>query len=383
MSNRGRIAIFSANYLPSLGGVEVYTNGLSRELARQGHMVTIITNDVFGLGSHDEEEGGVQIVRLPCLSLLGGRLPFPKPGHLRRSLLAELGATRFDGVLVNTRFYPHSLTGARLARSQGLTPVVLDHGSAYLTFGSAFLDVAVRAWEHVMTAFIKAATASFWGISMASVRWLTTFGIRANGVLPNAIDADGFVSESSERDFRKEMGIDPEALLLCFAGRLVPEKGIENLLHAMSLLQEEPVHLIIAGDGPLRHRVESESGGHVAYVGRLQRPDLASLLKQSDLLCLPTRSEGFSTTLLESAACGTPALITPVGGVDELIPNDDFGTVLRSDAAGEIAAQVTRLNSSRDAVKRQAENVSRRVRDEYGWQSAAAQVVKAMGLVRA
>ncbi|MBE6470024.1 MAG: glycosyltransferase family 4 protein [Coriobacteriaceae bacterium] len=376
-----RIAVFSANYLPSLGGVEVYTNGLAHELARQGHQVTIVTNDVSNLGPRAVERNGVRIVRLPCFPLLNGRLPLPRLSHLRKALWAELSVEKYDGVLVNTRFYPHSLSGVRFAEMKGLHAVVLDHGSAYLTFGSALLDLAVRAWEHGMTALVKSKKVSFWGISQSSVRWLETFGIRAHGVLPNAIDADGFRGQSSNRDFRKELGIGSGPFVMCFAGRLVPEKGIDALLQAMDALDGRPVHLIIAGDGPLKREVERKRSDHVSYVGRLQRPDLAALFDQCDVLCLPTRSEGFSTTLLEAASCGTPALITHVGGVDELIPSAEFGTVLRSASSNEIALQVLRLCENRSLLKRQAENVSKRVRHEYSWNQAAAKVLSAMHLV--
>lgn len=381
MAASRRIAIFSANYLPSLGGVEVYTNGLAHEFARQGHRVTIITNDVFNLGARAVEGHGVRVVRLPCFPLLNGRLPVPKPCHLRRTLWSELAAEKYDGVLINTRFYPHSISGVQFANVMDIDAVVLDHGSAYLTLGSAPLDFAVRAWEHGITELIKSKKVSFWGISQSSVRWLEAFGIRASGVLPNAIDADAFREHASNRDYRKELGIGSGSFVMCFAGRLVPEKGVNTLLQAMDMLDGRPIHLIIAGDGPLRSEVAGIRSSHVSYVGRLQRHDLAALFEQCDVLCLPTRSEGFSTTLLEASACGTPALITHVGGVDELIPNAEFGTVLHSASSSEIAHQAFRLAEDRALIRRQAENVSERVRHEYSWNQAAAKVLSAMRLV--
>ena len=96
-----------------------------------------------------------------------------------------------DGVLVNARFYPHSLLGMRIARRHGVRPVVLDHGSAYLSFSNPVLDPAVRLYEHAMTAWGRRYDAAYYGISRKSAEWLGTFGIRAEGVIPNAIDAAG------------------------------------------------------------------------------------------------------------------------------------------------------------------------------------------------
>lgn len=102
---------------------------------------------------------------------------------------------------------------------------------------------------------------------------------------------------------------------MAFVGRLISEKGVRQIIEASRSreLVERGIVFAMAGSGPLEDMVRAAQGTSLCYLGRLSRRDTSALLQESDLLCLPTRSEGFSTTLLEAAACGCPAVVTDVG----------------------------------------------------------------------
>lgn len=370
--------IFSANYFPSLGGVEKYTQSLASELTSEGHGVCIVTNNVFGLCNHEVLANDVEIVRLPCRPLFGGRLPIPRPDDSYRRLVHDLKARDWRGVLVNTRFYPHSLLGVDVAVACGVKPIVCDHGSAYLTFGNKVADVAVRGWEHAITAMIKHRDADFYAVSARSLEWLKTFGIEGKGVLSNSIDATRYRKSASAREFKSEFGVPAENLLVSFIGRFIPEKGVGVLLEAMKSLSDRPISLLMAGDGPLRNQIEEARLGNVKLVGRLDQPDVAALLQQSDLYCLPSRSEGFSTSLLEASACGTPALVTAVGGTDELIPDDSYGRVVRGSLnAGVLSGQLLLLENDREGLRQMGCRARDLVEKEYSWAQTAHAFVRA------
>lgn len=370
--------IFSANFLPNIGGVERFTDGLSGALVEMGHQVTIVTNNTFGLASTETLRDGIDIIRLPCFPLIGGRMPLPKPSGEFRSLWRSLQSLKFDGVIVNTRFYAHSLLGVWLARRHGLTPLVLDHGSAYLTFGNPILDVMVRLYEHGITALVKRFNPNFYGISLKSVEWLKTFGIQALGVINNSIDAASYRLQASNRSFREELAISADCLLVTFTGRFIPEKGISVLIEMMRLLEDEPIHLVMAGDGPLRKMVDESCLENIHIVGRLDAPDIASLLMDSDLFCLPTRSEGFSTSLLEAVACGTPFLSTDVGGARELAPDDSYGFVMESADAAAFASVVRAVANKKEDLKVMGVRCRQRAESQCSWQFAAERVVSCL-----
>lgn len=322
-------AIFSAQYLPHVGGVETFTANLAHQLVLGGDGVCVVTSARDDAPEVETQDDGVRIVRLPSIQLMGGRLPLSRHESRERSLLSAVSSLGIDRVLVNTRFYGTSVTGLRFAQDLGIPAVLLDHGSAWLTFGSvAALDAAAHAWERRMTARDVSLGATFAGISEKSAAWLSTFGIKTSLVIPNAIDAASFRAESSGRDFRSELGIPSDTTLIVFVGRLAPEKGPERLLEAVRQLGETYA-CVLAGEGALRPQLERDPPANTHLVGNLSHPDLSALLSQADVFCLPTRSEGFCTSLLEAGAWGVPCVVPDVGGAREVLCHDGltFGAI--------------------------------------------------------
>ena len=373
------ICVFSALYLPNMGGVERFTDSLAAELAAEGHSVIVVTNNTHGLSVSEVLDNGVEVIRLPCKNLINGRYPVPIKNSCYHGLMADLESRRVDGVLVNTRFYLHSLIGVRFAERKGLRAVVLDHGSAYLTLGSKLLDWVIERYEDGITAWLKRRDVDFYGISKKSVEWLSHFGICAKGVISNAIDVEAYRGQASGRQFRKELGAE-DGLLVSFVGRLIPEKGIDALLEIMGSLQDRSVHLAVAGDGPLFDQVDTSPLPNVHALGRLNSSDTAALLMDSDLFCLPTRSEGFSTSLLEAAACGTASLVPDVGGAREIIPNDSFGFVSERVDVNRYAEIIRSVDDGKFDLKAMGIKCRLHVEKLLSWGDVAACVVDACNL---
>ena len=373
------ICVFSALYLPSMGGVERFTDSLAAELAAEGHSVIVVTNNTHGLSDSEVLDNGVEVIRLPCKNLINGRYPVPIKNSCYHGLMADLESRRVDGVLVNTRFYLHSLIGVRFAESKGLKAVVLDHGSAYLTLGSKPLDWAIERYEDGITAWLRRRDVDFYGISKKSIEWLSHFGIRAKGVISNAIDAEAYRAQASGRQFRKELGIEDE-LLVSFVGRLISEKGIDVLLEIMGRLQDRSIHFVVAGDGPLFDQVDTSPLPNVHAVGRLNSSDTAALLMDSDLFCLPTRSEGFSTSLLEAAACGTASLVPDVGGAREVAPDASFGFVTDGVDINEYSSILRRASEGEFDLSAMGLRCRARLEKLLSWTDVARCVVEACGL---
>lgn len=366
-----RYCIFSAQYIPHVGGIERYTERLSKALVSRGHEVDVVTNNTEGM-EHVVSEGGLTVIRLPCIPLFNGRLPLPRLNKTRKKLLEWIEGRSYDGILINARFYPHSLLGMRIACKQGHHPIVLDHGSDYLTFGNKAADILVRAYEHAITALGKAYNPRYFGVSDRSLHWLRHFGIEGEGVLPNSIDARRYRDGASSREFRCEAGIEDKDLLVAYVGRLIPEKGITALLQAAKecKLQNSRIRFIVAGEGPLERAVCS-TGDNLSYVGRLSQPEVSALLMQSDVFCLPSRSEGFATCLLEAGACGTPAIATDVGGAREVMPNGSYGIILESSSVDEIATALLWCANHRAELREMGNKVQARIDSAFSWDETA------------
>jgi len=131
-------------------------------------------------------------------------------------------------------------------------------------------------------------------------------------VVPNGVDALGPPRAPAE----------PPGLLV--AGRLVHEKGVQDLLDALALLPA-PVRLTVAGDGPHRPALEeraSELGldGRVRFLGWCDDARLAGLLRAAEVVVVPSRAEPFGLVALEALAAGAPLLVTDAVGLPEVVP---------------------------------------------------------------
>lgn len=359
-----------------MGGVETYTASIAQAFLKMGMRVIVVccaTHTPIGR----TVENDIEVVRLPCIALLHGRYPVPKNDSAAKVLWEWLFRQDIDFLEIHTRFYPLSIKALKFSQAKKIIPVLLEHGSAHLTMGNSIIDAGVKTIEHAMTRLCLRYPAAYYAVSQKSSAWLNHFGIVSEGELPNSIDADAYFNSASSRNFRDELTIDENILLAVFIGRLVPEKGVLELAKAASDLGDTPVVVTLCGDGPLINELRNYEGAHFRLLGRLDRPDVAALLCQADVSVLPSRSEGFATSLLEAAACHTPSLVTPVGGTDELIPDDSFGTLLNNMKADTIKKALIAAADSKDNLLLQGKNAAIRVREQFTWSSTAQKTVSA------
>ena len=375
MGNKS-LLIFSAQYPPHMGGIERFTESLAKELVSLGHSVTVVTNNTEDMTSVDKTSG-LTVLRLPCFPLLAGRMPFPKRNAEYRRMVKSLLGHQYDGVLINTRFFLHSLLGLRIARKTMSKAIVLDHGSAHIMFGNRLVDPFVAAYEHLITNVMKPFKPRFFGISGKSVEWLEHFGIKGSGVITNSIDASKYVKQASSRDFRKELLLSNSDCLVAFIGRLIPGKGVLELIEAVENCGKDNVVLAVAGDGPLKESVEKSRSSQIRYLGRLNSSDVAKFLIDSNVLCLPSRSEGFSTTLLEAAACATPSISTDVGGARELIPSDEYGIIIPDASPSAISSALCFAADHAEEIAKMGRKASAGVKERYCWRAVANRLLDA------
>lgn len=331
----------------------MFTQRLAHQLTEQGNRVVVVTSRLSpDAPSHETQEDGVEVYRLPCWSFLDGRLPISHRNHEYEAMLSEIAELGIDRILVNVRFYRNSLEGVRFARRIGAPVIVLDHGSAHLTLGNSLLDRFVERYEHVVTNRMKRLGPAFAGISRASANWLSHFEIETSTVIPNAVDVGQFAGVASSRDFRAELHALGKVLVVS-VGRLEPEKGALQFAQAAPLLGDGFV-LALAGEGSQRVQIEGLGANSVLLLGQLGQPDLSALLRDADVFCLPTRSEGFCTSLLEAAAQGAIPVMPHVGGTDEVMGwNPVRHGVMLKDNEPEAVAQAIREAAEQDDVAAQ------------------------------
>lgn len=108
-----------------------------------------------------------------------------------------------------------------------------------------------------------------------------------------------------------------EKFVVLFVGRLVPEKGVSQLLDAAKIWNKN-INLVVVGTGPLAEKVNKLDKENIKYLGRIDNKDLPLYYSAANLLIIPSvHEEGFGRVILESLACGTPVIGSDRGAIPE------------------------------------------------------------------
>ncbi|HEU4322483.1 MAG TPA: glycosyltransferase family 4 protein [Roseiflexaceae bacterium] len=328
-----RIALYNLTTTTKVGGVESFVWDLSRELARRGHAVSVIG----GVGAQREPAPGVRVLTFPFVgrgfwqAIPPLRRAYAEAKLLERLTLAlpalpELARGGYDIIHIQK---PYDLGPALLARRLGGASVVLGcHGEDFYR-GDRPLAARVDA----------AVSCSRFNAETVAARY---------GALPevvfNGIDTALFRPTAPDPLLRQRSGVPEGAPLLLYVGRLQPWKGVETAVRALLRLPE--AHLLIAGDGVDRPRLEAlarELGvaGRTHFLGLVPREWLPAIFGAVDLLVATSfASETFGIGLVEAQACGLPVVASRWGGFPEVVDEGRTGLLFppRDDAALALAA---------------------------------------------
>jgi len=170
-------------------------------------------------------------------------------------------------------------------------------------------------------------------------------------VNPGGVDLDRFHPFEKRKVLKEELKLPKNRLHLLTIRNLEPRMGLDNLIKAIHLLKKNgtPVHLTIGGDGPDRKTLvqmvyEYKLIDDISMIGFIPDERLSRCYAAADYFILPTRAlEGFGLVTIESMACGTPVLGTPVGATPEILSKIDSRFLFEDATARAIAAGIQRV----------------------------------------
>lgn len=186
-------------------------------------------------------------------------------------------------------------------------------------------------------------------------------GVEASkiSVVGNGVDLERFrpLSFHERAYIRRRLAIEAGQVVIVPAS-LKPIKGHKYLLSAIAKVRHslsERLHLLIAGDGPLRRELEEEVRllgleEAVQFLG--WRRDVAQLVGASDATILPSLSETFGQVIIEAMAAGCPVIGTSVGGLPEIIEDGENGLLVESGSSDALREALSRVLTDKELRQR-------------------------------
>jgi glycosyltransferase involved in cell wall biosynthesis len=175
----------------------------------------------------------------------------------------------------------------------------------------------------------------------------------------NSIRARRAASLADAQALRLKLGIGTGESVLLAVGRLSKEKAHIDLLTAFARLRETNhelrCKLIIVGDGPEQGMLEAAArskGIHADLIFTGQESDVQPFYAAADVFVLPSHSEGSPNVLLEAMAANLPIVATAVGGVPEIVENNESALLVPANDPNAMAAAIARLLSEEDLGRR-------------------------------
>ncbi len=167
-------------------------------------------------------------------------------------------------------------------------------------------------------------------------------------------------------------------LLILSVCRLVPKKGIKNLLHALHRIDFNDIDVMcnIVGDGPLRDSLESlrfelNLTHKVKFLGKKDNKDVRKLMQSAEIFVLPCRideegdRDGIPVALMESMSCGVCSISGDLPAIRELITNGENGLLVEVDNTDALAKVIEHVVSDSDARHQLGQQGRKRILEEF------------------
>lgn len=275
----------------------------------------------------------------------------------------------------------------RILRELPVSAVSL-HGyraAVYLAVCSAGLNLRVVKTEHGRPElgsqdwFTSAKTALFHWMENLATRHLNAHVAyvtadlaqhfrSAHGGLCTSVIYNG-VGNSFQKESQRPPELPRDRMVLAVVGRLEYVKGCDVAIRALANPgTPKDTTLCLIGEGPDRHRLEVLAkslsvADRVTLLGF--RRNAQEYIAHADILLMPSRHEGLPYTLLEALALGTPVIASKVGGIAEILGDQEAAILVEPESASELSAAINALTSDRSLRQRLVLNGTQLVQRKF------------------
>ena len=349
-----RIAVFSDNFYPEIGGIQDSIEALAQALSKRGHFVDFYVPK-YGRGDYEPIKAelreiclgnNIRICRIRSI-------PFPTSTNQSRmvvpspvSWLRLMPGSRPD-IIHSQTFFGVGLNALLTGRMLRIPIVGTNHTAikAFRSYVPVGMDkiVAYVLWYYNHCDLVTAPSRSVFGeLEMDKLR-------PPHNVVSNPIATEIFrpALPERQRELKKELGLGD--LTVAYAGRLGVEKNIDTIFRALALVKRQipSIELAIAGHGSFEKRLRQLARqlsieANVKFLGTLPKESLARLFQASAVFVTMSTSETQGMALLQAMACGTPVVGANVRALPEYI-NEECGFVVDPYDADSLSSHIMHL----------------------------------------
>jgi glycosyltransferase involved in cell wall biosynthesis len=183
------------------------------------------------------------------------------------------------------------------------------------------------------------------------------------------------------------VGHYPRKKNIIYTGRLVPQKNVDMLIRAYSMLPEDmrkEYSLQIVGDGSERAnlmKLAADLNVRVSFTGKLERhEDVIEAIKESEIYVLPSRRESFGISVIEAMCCATPVISTATEGPSDYIKNGEAGFLTPVGNVNSMADRLRTLIENRELLRKFSRS-GRAVAEQYDWDNIIKRIADVYGSI--
>ena len=188
----------------------------------------------------------------------------------------------------------------------------------------------------------------------------------------NGIDLKKFNPAGKRAMMREHLNLHADSVVFIYVGRIVHDKGIDELIPAFAKLLEEgaKADLVLVGKeeeslDPIEEETKTliYNHPHIHAVG--SQDNVPDWLEMSDIFVLPSHREGCNCSILEAAAMGVPAISCDIRGCKEVIVDEETGILIPCGDIAKLSEQMLRLYSDKALRQKMGRAAQERVREKY------------------
>ena len=376
-----KILMLTWEYPPRIvGGIARVVHDLSKRLIKDGHEVTVVTyRDNTDVPEYENDKG-VNVYRVDNYMIHPNnfidwimQLNFNMVSKATEIINKEGG---FDVIHAHDWLVTYAAKSLKNAYD---IPIVATIHATEAGRNSGIHDETQRYINDTEWLLTYEATEVIVNSNYMKNEIQRLFGLPFDkiNVIPNGINLSNFTGIERDYDFRRQYAMDNEKIIL-YVGRLVYEKGIQNLIAAMPkvLSNYNDAKLIIAGRGGMIDELKAEAASlglnnKIYFTGYLDSKQVQKMYKCADVAVFASTYEPFGIVALEAMLAGVPTVVSDVGGLNEIVNHGVDGMKSYAGNPNSIADCITALLYDHQLANNCAKRAKQKVKEQFNWEKIA------------